>query len=541
MKLLKIVKPLSGFILFAIILGIISNLLATFITIMGGFAILNILGFEFTFITKSAFILALLFAILRGFFRYGEQALNHYIAFKVLALIRNQVFISLRRLSPAKLEVKDKGNLISIITSDIELLEVFYAHTISPIMIALGTSIFMSIFIAKYHWVLGIITVIAYFVVGVIIPIGISKKSNDIAKNYREKSGKLSSFVLESLRGVSEIIQYQNGTDRLLKMEQQMDYLSSEEKKIKQLTGMNTAITNITILIFNIILLITATVLYTKNKVQFDGVLIPVMALISSFGPVVALANLGTGLQYTLAAGSRVLDILEEKPQVDDIINEDSVEFMGVKVENISFGYEEVVLKNISIDIPYQGLVGITGKSGSGKSTLLKLLMRFWDVQKGSIKISNKKINKINTSDLRNMESYVTQDTHLFQDTIENNLRIAKLNATKEEIENACKKASIHKFIIKLPQGYNTQVGELGGTLSGGERQRIGLARAFLSNAPFMLLDEPTSNLDSLNEAVILKTLKEETSNKTVVIVSHRQSTLAITTKAFIVENGMIS
>lgn len=541
-RLSALVKPLAGFMVLAIIMGVIGNLCAAFITVLGGYAILDALNISTGLSMLTAFILAGVFALLRGILRYAEQSSNHYIAFKLLALIRDRVFVALRRLCPAKLEGKDKGNLISIITSDIELLEVFYAHTISPIAIAIIFCVVMVVFISMYSIVLGMIALAAYVTVGVIIPIAVSKISGSDGENFRKKSGELSTFVLDSLHGISELIQFGNGKKRCDEMSEKTEDLLKTEKNMKQKTGTNMAVTNTVIFAFDIILLITAAFLYQSGTVGFDGVIIPVIALMSSFGPVVALANLGSTLQNTFAAGNRVLNILDESPVVEEITGKKDVAFNGAKAENVTFAYgDEIILNDVSVDIKENSVVGIIGKSGSGKSTLLKLLMRFWQVQKGDIKISDTSIEDINTSNLRDIESYVTQDTHLFHDSIKNNLKIAKLDATDDEIISACKKASVHDFIMSLPNGYDTMVGELGDTLSGGEKQRLGLARAFLHNAPLMLLDEPTSNLDSLNEAVILKSLNEERDNKTVVLVSHRESTMKIADTVYCVENGRTS
>lgn len=541
-RLIGLVKPLTGFMVLAILMGIIGNLCATFITVLGGYAVLNVLEFSVPISIPFVFICLVIFALLRGFLRYAEQACNHFIAFKLLALIRDKVFKALRKLCPAKLEGKDKGNLISVITSDIELLEVFYAHTISPCAIAFVFSVFMCIFIGSYHWLLGVLSAAAYIVVGVIIPVMTSKISGDTGMRFRTKSGELSSFVLDSLRGLSEIIQYGTGKKRLDEMNKKTDELSADEKRMKKISGRNIAVTNTVILIFDIAMLFACAFLCQRGAIGFDGILIPVIALMSSFGPVVALANLGSTLQNTFAAGNRVLDILDEIPEVKEISGKENISFSGASAENITFSYDdETILSHVSVNIPKGEIVGITGRSGSGKSTLLKLFMRFWNVQDGKIKISNTDINSVNTKNLSEMEGFMTQETHLFHDSIANNLRIAKLDATQEEIETACKKASVHEFIMSLPNGYETQVGELGDTLSGGERQRIGLARAFLHDAPFMLLDEPTSNLDSLNEAVILKSLREECDGKTVLLVSHRKSTMRIADTVYSVENGRVS
>lgn len=541
-SLIGLVKPLTGYMILAILMGIIGHLCASFITVFGGYALLDVLGFSVPFSAVFAFISVGVFALVRGVLRYAEQACNHFIAFKLLALIRDKIFKSLRRLCPAKLEGRDKGDLISVITSDIELLEVFYAHTISPTVIGIVFSLFMCFFIGGYHWILGWLAFLAYLTVGLIIPVLASKFSGDMGMKFRTGSGELSGFVLDSLRGLKEIIQFSAGKKRLEEMNKRTEELSVDEAKMKKVTGINMAVTNTAILVFDIAMLVVSAYLASTGVLKFDGVLIPVLAMMSSFGPVVALANLGSTLQNTFAAGNRVLDILQETPVVEEISGNREIDFNGARGENIFFAYgDETILSDVSVDIEKGSVVGISGRSGSGKSTLLKLFMRFWETDQGEVSISQRNINNVNTENLRNMESLVSQETHLFHDSIENNLRIAKADATMEEIEKACKKASVHDFIMSLPQGYKTPVGELGDTLSGGERQRLGLARAFLHNAPFMLLDEPTSNLDSLNEAVILKSLKREGKGKTVVLVSHRASTMRIADKVYSVEHGRMS
>lgn len=543
-QLIGLVKPLAGYMILAILMGLVGHLCATFITVSGGYAVLLIEEqLQKPAISLGVvFVCVCVFALLRGILRYAEQACNHFIAFKLLALIRHKVFQALRRLCPAKLEGKDKGNLISVITSDIELLEVFYAHTISPVAIAILFSTILCLFIGSFHPVLGLIALMAYFVVGVVIPLVISKASGDDGIKFRTKSGNLSGFVLDSLRGLSETIQYGNGAKRLAQMNEQTEELTGDEERMKKITGRNMAVTNTVILVFDLLMLFVSATLYQQGSISFAAVLLSTIGLMSSFGPCVALANLGSTLQNTFAAGNRVLDILEETPIVTDVSGEVEVTFGGASAEHVTFAYgEETILSDVSVEIPKGTVVGIVGRSGSGKSTLLKLFMRFWKVGSGEVKLSGVSVDRINTENLRDMESFVTQETHLFHDSIRNNLRIAKLDATEEEIIAACKKASVHDFIMTLPQGYDTPVGELGDTLSGGERQRIGLARAFLHDAPFMLLDEPTSNLDSLNEAVILKSLYEEKNEKTVVLVSHRQSTMRIADKVYSVEHGRMS
>lgn len=536
-RLIGLVRPMLGFMLLAIAMGLLGNLCATFITVFGGYAILNVLHPEWSMSLGWVFAAVLLFALVRGFLRYAEQSCNHFIAFKLLALIRDKVFGALRHLCPAKLEGKDKGDLISVITSDIELLEVFYAHTISPICIAFLFCLMMVLFIGRIHAALGVLTLSAYAVVGIVIPLVTSKRSGDDGIQFRSSAGKLSAFVLDSLRGLPETVQYGQGRKRLAEMDAQTDALSQTEAHMKRTAGKNTAAVNTTILLFDLAMLFLS-----AKLAGFEGCLIATLAMMSSFGPVVSLAALGATLQNTFAAGNRVLDILDESPVAPDVTGKANVEFHGAAAENVSFSYGgEQILEDLSLSIPEGKVIGITGRSGSGKSTLLKLFMRFWPVTEGKVTVSGKSVDEINTENLRDMESFVTQQTHLFHDSIRKNLCIAKLDATEEEIIAACKKASVHDFIMGLPKGYDTEVGELGDTLSGGERQRLGLARAFLHNAPFLLLDEPTSNLDSLNEAVILKALQTECQDKTVILVSHRKSTMGIADTVYSVERGRLS
>ena len=529
LRMVKLVKPLTGFMALAILMGTLGFLCAQFIPILGGFAVLHGLHVDLPLPVKTIWILLPVLALVRALLRYTEQRTNHYIAFTLLAIIRDKVFKALRILCPAKLEGRDKGDLISLITSDVELLEVFYAHTISPICIAFCTQTVMCLFIGSFHWSMGLLALAAYLCVGVVLPLIISKRSGTLGDELRGQSGALAAYMLENIRGLDETIQYDAGSERLHRMTQKTAALSERQGKLNKLTGTNAALANTMILLFDLAMAALAAVLYARGTVGIDGLLIPLLALMSSFGPVTALANLGTTLQATVASGARVLSVIDEQPETTDVTGKSEIGFDGAACENVTFAYgSEPILRNFSAAFPKNRIVGVVGKSGCGKSTMLKLLMRFWQTDSGSVTVSGKNVDEINTSNLRNLESYMTQETHLFKDTIAGNVRIAKLDATQAEIEQACKKAAVHDFIMTLPQGYETEVGELGETLSGGERQRLGLARAFLHDAPLMLLDEATSNLDSLNEAVILRSLKEASQDKTVVLVSHRKSTVRI-------------
>lgn len=561
LQLIGLIKPLLHIMLLAIVLGTAGYLCAIFLTILAGQTILRGLSdgalgmtlpaalsgdfFLSSFSIKGIFILLAVLAVLRGVLHYVEQYCNHFIAFKLLAIIRHKVFAALRKLCPAKLEGRDKGNLISIITTDIELLEVFYAHTISPIAIAVLTSLVMILFIGGYHPAAGVFALAAYLVVGVVIPLWNGRRGGDSGMKFRTEFGELNSFVLDSLRGLDETIQYQQGAKRADEMQKRSDGLAGMQKKLSDMEGSQRSVTNLVILIASFGMLFLTLNLYGQGSIGYDGVLTCTIAMMGSFGPVVALSSLSNNLNQTLASGERVLSILEEKPQVEEVEGEWTPEekhFSGADAEHVTFAYDnEVILDDYSLDIPAGKILGIHGASGSGKSTLLKLLMRFWDVNSGALHVDGEDVRKIPTKHLRDMESYVTQETHLFHDSIANNIAIGKPDATREEIMEAARKASIHDFIIRLPKGYDTEVGELGDTLSGGEKQRIGIARAFLHDSPFLLMDEPTSNLDSLNEGSILKSLRESAEEKTVVLVAHRKSTMNVADVVFEMKEGRIS
>lgn len=540
-QLIGLIAPLMHVMILAITTGVLGFLCAISITILGGYAILTFLGLNNFFTIKTIFITVFVLAALRGLLHYVEQLSNHFIAFKLLALIRDKVFKALRKLSPAKLEGRDKGNLIVLITSDIELLEVFYAHTISPIAIGVLTSIIMTIFIGSFNIVLGAIALLGYFTIGFIIPYFSSKFGKNDGMEYRNNFGKLNSYFLDSLWGIKEILQFGYGEKRIQTIENKTDDLMDLNKKLKHYEGIISGLTTSAVSLFTLAILVVS-VLISKDK-NFSNILIPTIAMASSFGPVIALSNLSNNLFMTLASGERILNLLNEKPIIEEVYDGESIlEFNGLECENVCFDYEgENILNDYNLQIEPNKIIGISGKSGSGKSTLLKLFMRFWDIKKGSLKISGSNIKDINTDSLRDLESYVTQETSIFKDTIENNIKIADKDATREEVIEACKKASLHDFIMSLPNGYDTNVGELGDTLSGGEKQRIGIARSFLHKAPFMLLDEPTSNLDSLNEAVILKSVKDNSKDRTVVLVSHRLSTLNIADKVYKMKTDIVS
>lgn len=534
--LVGMIKPLLGYMAIAIVMGCAGNLMATFITILGGYGFLGVIGVKNTSLTLC-FTLLIVFAALRGILRYAEQACNHFIAFKLLARIRHQVFAALRKLAPAKLDGNEKGNLISIITSDIELLEVFYAHTISPICIAVLTSIFMAGFFATLHPMYALIAGVFYIIVGAFIPLTNGKKGGEKGQNYRNAFGKLNTCVLDNLYGLEEIREFGQEQERLETLRNHTKKLEGFVGELKKDENEQRISTDGVILFAGVVMTVLGMYLVSAGQVSGADALVAVIAMSSSFGPTAALSALSNNLHHTLASGNRVLDILEETPIVEDITDGVTQMDGDIRCENVSFKYQQqednkseaqVVLENFSTTFEQNKIHGILGKSGCGKSTLLKLLMRFYETEQGSISYGKDNVNQINTSTLRNHVAYVTQETFLFTDTIENNIRIAKEDATREEIIEAAKKASIHDFIMTTPHGYDTVLAELGDSISGGEKQRIGIARAFLHDSKMIFLDEPTSNIDSLNEGMILRSLEQEKKDKTIILVSHRKSTMGI-------------
>lgn len=545
--LIGMIKPLLPVMLVAILMGCIGNLMATFITVLGGYGFMTTAGlWEGNLSVIFAWIAVC--AVMRGVLRYAEQASNHYIAFKLLARIRHQVFAALRRLAPAKLDGSKKGSLISIITSDIELLEVFYAHTISPIAIAVITSIFMVVFLGQLHPVAGVIATVFYLLVGLVIPLVNGRRGGAKGQEYRNSFGELNTCVLDNLYGLEEIIQYGQQEMRMEQMNKQTTHLETVNEELKNQENEQRIVTDSVILTAGVVMALAVSHPVQSGAMNVTDAVVAVIAMMSSFGPTAALSALSNNLHHTLASGNRVLDILAEEPVVEDVTDGSEICEGDIHCEHISYSYggsveskseftyaqgegdreQKEVLRDFTAHFAKNRIHGILGKSGCGKSTLLKLLMRFHETNQGDIIYGNENVNRINTTALRGSISYVTQETYLFGDTIENNIKVAKEEATREEVIEAAKKASIHDFIMTLPQGYETKLAELGDSLSGGERQRIGIARAFLHDADILFLDEPTSNIDSLNEGIILKSLQQEKENKTILLVSHRKSTMGI-------------
>ena len=541
--LLKLVTPLAHIMAFTITMGTLGFLAAIFIMVLGAMGLVNLLNFD-THLSFSGILTALIvLAVARGALRYLEQMSGHYIAFKLLALLRDKVFSSLRRLAFVKLQDKQAGQLVSLVTNDIELLEVFYAHTIAPIMIAFFTSAILLLVFGHLSGWFVLVALAAYLTVGVILPIITTKLAREDGRRYRELVGEMNDFFLDSVRGMKEIQLFGYAKQRLDEIQQRSQKIDTAFERIKDQEAKVRVYTEVAVSAFNIIILFTGLILFSLDKIDFSAFLIGVILLMSSYGPVIALSNLSSNLLQTLASGERVLSLLAEEPELKDVESAvDLKEVSRIDVENISFAYgEEQILSDVSLSVKKGEILGIHGRSGSGKSTLLKLLMRFYDPKSGSIKINGETLPNINTRSLRDNMAYITQQTYIFNETIEENIRLARRDATLDEIMEAAKKASIHDFILSLPEGYQTKMTELGGNLSDGEKQRIGIARAFLHNAPIILLDEPTSNLDSLNEAMILKSLLNVKAEKLIILVSHRQSTMAICDQVIGIENGRMS
>lgn len=534
-------KPLAPYMLLAVFFGVTGFLCAIYIPYFSALLISHIAIQAPDFPVKVFFILMIVFAVLRGILHYAEQACNHYIAFRLLAILRDKVFTVLRKLAPAKLEGRDKGNLIYLITSDIEALEVFYAHTISPILIAIITCIILLTEFYKMHVMFFVIALCGYLFCGLILPWIITKLGKQQGKQSREGFGELSSYTLETLRGLQHILQYRIGEERLHMMSKKSEELHDVQKRLKLHEGNTTMVSNIIVTSFTFLMLVCGSYLYMQGAISFTSVIMSTVLMVSSFGPVLALANLSNNLLITMASARRVLGLLDEEEIVKEISGKEHSTAGDIEIKDLTFAYDdEEILKDINAHFKKGNIIGIHGKSGSGKSTLLKLIMRFWNAPSNSILINDRSVDDINTKDLRDMQSFVTQETVLFHDSIFNNIIIAKLDASVDEVENACKKAGIHDFIMSLPQGYATKVAELGDSLSGGEKQRIAIARAFLHDSPCILLDEPTSNLDALNEAIILKSLREQ-KDKTILLVSHRPGTMRIADSVLTIDSGRVS
>ena len=543
-KLIVFVKPLSGVMSITVILRVLGFIIAAAIPVLGGVGIVSLLGLKVFGVSVSLdFVIKglIVCAVSRGILRYGEQLSGHYIAFTLLALIRDKIFTAMRKLAFVKLQKKDSGSLLSIITADIELLEVFYAHTIAPAASAVLYFIFAVIIFGKIHIVLSFTAALIYIVMGVLLPLLFAKMDDGAGVEYRKKMSSLNSFFLDSLLGIKEIIFFDKIRERKENIEKRGDAISGTFKLLKNFEGKTFALTEATLTLCNFLMLGVSAFLLVKGEIDFASFLISNLMLLSGYGPIIAVSGLAVNLQQTFASAERVFSLLDEEPELKEVTDGQNVSFENVAADNINFRYDNMeVLKDVSLSVKKDEIVGLCGKSGSGKSTLLRLLMRFFDPLSGEVKMNGIDIKKINTASLREAISYITQQTYIFKKSIYENIHLANRNASREEVIEAAKKAAIHDFIMSLPAGYDTKMTELGGNLSSGEKQRLGLARAFLHKAPLLLLDEPTGNLDSLNEALILNSIYQEKKDKGVLIVSHRKSTVNAADKIVYIENGRV-
>ena len=540
-RLIVELKPLAPIMAITISMGVIGFLAAIAIASFGAIAIGAAIG-DITFISfTGAMIVMAVSALLRGFLRYAEQLSGHYIAFKILYILRDKIFGKLRKLAPAKLEGQEKGNLISLITSDIELLEVFYAHTIAPIAIITNTIISIILFIIN-PW-FGILSVIFFLIVGFVIPYASSGLGKAAGVEYRNMFGECNNYILDSLRGLKEVLLFKSGNERVNEINSKSHRINKSLDKIKEHEGIIRAITDLTIMIAILTFVGVGFYQYSMGDISFTWMLVGIVVIASSFGPVVALSNLSNTLLQTFACAERLFDLIDEEPHVEEVLEGHEVNGESIAYDNVTFSYpnrKEKIFDNTSVHIKRGDKVALIGESGIGKSTFVKLMMRFWDVNEGKINLDNKNIKEVNTVSLRGSQTLVSQETYLFNESIMDNIRIGNSKASKNEVIEAAKMASIHEFIETLPKGYETKVGELGGNLSSGEKQRIGLARAFLSKGDILILDEPTSNLDTLNEGEILKSIKENCEDKTIVLISHRKSTTAVCNKTYKLERSKI-
>ncbi|EDH0917297.1 amino acid ABC transporter ATP-binding/permease protein [Listeria monocytogenes] len=534
--LLKFVKPLRGKMILAILLGIISNLSVILISLIGAYGILAVILAQPQNPYKWLFVMVGC-GVLRGVARYLEQYLNHDIAFRLLAIIRARIFSTLRKLGPARLSGKKSGDLITAITSDVEALEVFFAHTISPVFIALGTTIVTVGFLGMYDTGLALILLLGQILVGVVLPIISYKRNKKIGTAYQTEFVGLNQAVMENIASLQDIFQFKLGEARLANLTDRGEKLNKQyQKRLRQ--GSELQILGEWVLIGTATLIL---VLGSFWQLPLETILIGTVLSLSSFGSVLALNALGTALLTTFASGKRLYALTEEKPVVTFNGPLELTDFESAELNKVRFSHDgkQAILSELSLDLPRGKWLGIGGESGSGKSTLVKLLMRYWDPD-GEVNLNNQPLPKITESSLHQIEGVMEQSTFLFEDTIGNNIRLGKKAATLDEVKEAARKAAINKWIETLPEGYDTKIGGQARNLSDGERQRIGLARLFLHDAPLLLLDEPTSNLDYINEQAILNTLRSEIQDKTVLVISHRKTTLDLAEEQWLLENGVL-
>ena len=550
-RLLGEAKPLAGLMVAASTAGTIGHLAATFLPVFGIIAGFALAGNPVWGMSAAGAITAMIVcAVLRGLTRYVEQYLNHNVAFHLLALFRSKAFAALRRLAPAKLAGKGKGDLIAMLTTDVELLEIFFAHTISPVAIAVTTTIVYAIVAATLSPWMALALIVSHLIIGIIVPRFFATGVRNLGPAIRGAAGELDNVMLDDMRGLDEIIRFGRGEDRAQAIEDRTRALWRDHAKLSRVNGRFAGVGGLLVALLTSAAAGIAINLAGVNLYDIPALVAAFALLASSFGPTLALAALPANLTQTFASARRLFGLMDEAPAVVETGTANS-DYEGMRLDRVTFAYpgegSEAILADFSLDVPQHGILGIQGPSGRGKSTMLKLLMRYWDPQRGQVTLSGTPLPQIDVHARRRIQAMMSQETHLFDGTIRENLLIA---LPESEIRNggaagvldarlreALAKASVLDLIDSLPDGLDTQVGELGDRLSEGERQRIGLARVFLRNADLVLFDEPTSRLDALNEAIILRSIHELSKSEqnadkgqdvAVVLVSHRESAMRV-------------
>lgn len=531
-RLLGQVGDLRPLMVLACCFGTLGHLAATFLPVFGVMALCAAAGRPVWGLSVGwAVALMVVCALIRGAMRYCEQYMNHNLAFRLLALFRGQMFAALRRLAPAKLTGKGKGDLISMVTTDVELLEIFFAHTISPTVIALATTVVYAIALLFLSPWFAVLLVVAHLLIGVAVPVWFARALHGIGARIRKQSASLDDDVLDDMRGLEQIIRFGQGRARLARIDRQSRALWGQRVELSARNGVFGGFDHVIIVLVTVCAALLAVFASRGDMAMAARNVTAMVLVVSSFGPTLALSALPASLTQTFASARRLFALVDEEPAVEELGTLEP-EYNGMRMEQVTFAYgaRTPVLRDVTLDVPVSGTLGLQGPSGRGKSTLLKLLMRYWDPQQGAVALSGDALPGVDAHTRRRLQTMMSQETYLFDGTIASNLRIANEQASDDELREALRKASILPLVESLPQGMETPVGELGGRLSEGERQRIGLARMFLRHADLYLFDEPTSRLDALNEAFILQSINELVSERdaAVVLVSHRASTMKI-------------
>ncbi|MGO4959643.1 ATP-binding cassette domain-containing protein [Bifidobacterium pseudolongum] len=531
-RLLGQVGDLRSLMVLACCFGTLGHLAATFLPVFGVMALCAAAERPVWGLSVGwAVALMVVCALIRGAMRYCEQYMNHNLAFRLLALFRGQMFAALRRLAPAKLTGKGKGDLISMVTTDVELLEIFFAHTISPTVIALATTVVYALALLFLSPWFAVLLVVAHLLIGVAVPAWFARALHGVGARIRKQSASLDDDVLDDMRGLEQIIRFGQGRARLARIDRRSRALWGQRVELSARNGVFGGFDHVIIVLVTVCAALLAVFASRGDMAMAARNVTAMVLVVSSFGPTLALSALPASLTQTFASARRLFALVDEEPAVEELGTLEP-EYHGMRMEQVTFAYgaRTPVLRDVTLDVPVSGILGLQGPSGRGKSTLLKLLMRYWDPQQGAVALSGDVLPGVDAHTRRRLQTMMSQETYLFDGTIASNLRIANEQASDDELREALRKASILPLIESLPQGIETPVGELGGRLSEGERQRIGLARMFLRHADLYLFDEPTSRLDALNEAYILQSINELVSERdaAVVLVSHRASTMKI-------------